>query len=143
MHKLAIDAPVSLEFTQRFHADYLSAISLEARYAVEEALSNCEMDEEGNIISLPVHLALARNPSMHARVCYGSYHTPPAMLPEEFIISYQIDAVKIADDFFNAGKNDENDLIMEIARRLLPEFKRRSNLALMQDAARQSNVLEP
>jgi len=31
MKKLAINVPVSLEFDQRFHADYLSAVSLAAR----------------------------------------------------------------------------------------------------------------
>lgn len=139
--RLIINAPVSLDFSFRLWPDSLPIINLEARYAVEEALQNCQMDEEGNIISLPVNLAIARKLFGFSGVCYGSYHTPHAMLPEDFILNYTIEAQPVASAFMAGGNTGENDLIMAIAAWLLPEFKRRSLLALVQDAARESNLL--
>lgn len=135
-----MDAPISRSFSLRLWPDSLSIISLEARYAVEEALENCQMDEQGNILSIPVHLALSRKLFGYSGVCYGSFHAPPAMLPEDFIISYTVDAAPVAAAFFARGETGENDLIMEIAAWLLPEFKRRAILALIHDASRQSNL---
>jgi hypothetical protein len=138
--RLILDAPVSRAFSFRLWSDSLPIVSLEARYAVEEALENCKMDDQGNILEMQVHLALARRPFGYSGVCYGSFHTPPAMLPEDYIISYTVDAAPIAAAFFARGETGENDLIMEIAAWLLPEFKRRSLRALVQDAAKQSNL---
>ena len=140
--RLAINAPVSMNFCHSFRRNSLTIIGLEARYAVEEALSNCEMDDEGNILSMPVNLALARNPSNFSSVCYGSYHTPHNTLPDDFIVNYTVEARQIVDRYFATGGSGENELIMEIAQAILPEFRRRSNLALIQDAAKQSNILD-
>lgn len=139
--RLIIDAPVSLDFSYRLWSDSFPIISLEARYAVEEALQNCQIDEEGNIISLPVNLAIARKLFGFSGVCYGSYHTPPAMLPEDFILNYTVEAQPVASAFLAQGDTGENDMIMAIAAWLLPELRRRSLLALVQDAARESNLL--
>jgi hypothetical protein len=142
--RLRLNLPISRNFSFRFRPEAFSIINLEVRYAVEEAFFNAELDDEGNIVSMPVQMALARDNSPFRRenqLCYGSFHTPPANYDEDFLVSYEVEAKSIAEQFQANGEKGENELIMAVAERLLPEFRRLCTKNFMRLAAEQSNVL--
>lgn len=139
--KLAIDAPISMKFDLSLWPRFQGIVSLEARSAAEEAWLNSGFDQDDQIESLVVNLALSRRTFFGEGVCYSSVHAPLSEQSDDFILTFNFDAKSAVEGFFARGGTDENGLIIAITSAILPEFKRLCNLRFIQLAAQQSNTI--